>query len=67
MAGLLPPKNGQIWNPQLLWQPIAMHTDDTLDQVGNAFFQTKFGAKMVLPIIGLFENREITRHETQAK
>ncbi|PAV78737.1 hypothetical protein WR25_07427 [Diploscapter pachys] len=35
MAGLFPPKNGQIWNPQLLWQPIAMHTDETLDQVST--------------------------------
>lgn len=67
MAGLFPPKNGQIWNPQLLWQPIAMHTDETLDQVRNALSQTNFGTEMVLSIIGLFGNHEIVRHETQVK
>lgn len=26
LAGLFPPKNEQIWNEQLLWQPIAVHS-----------------------------------------
>lgn len=26
LAGLYKPKNGDIWNPDLLWQPIPVHT-----------------------------------------
>lgn len=26
LAGLFPPKKNQIWNPELLWQPIPIHT-----------------------------------------
>ncbi len=31
LAGLFPPKGNQVWNPDLLWQPIPIHTvsDDT--------------------------------------
>uniref|UniRef100_A0A8C5Q896 acid phosphatase n=1 Tax=Leptobrachium leishanense TaxID=445787 RepID=A0A8C5Q896_9ANUR len=26
LAGLFPPQNSQIWNPELLWHPIPVHT-----------------------------------------
>lgn len=34
MAGLFAPTDGQIWNPNLLWQPVPIHTTpEALDYV----------------------------------
>jgi hypothetical protein len=34
LAGLYPPKGMQVWNPELMWQPIPIHsTPRHLDQV----------------------------------
>lgn len=35
LAGLYPPKNEQIWSPELSWQPIPVHENPrNLDKVG---------------------------------
>uniref|UniRef100_A0A8C8S0T4 acid phosphatase n=1 Tax=Pelusios castaneus TaxID=367368 RepID=A0A8C8S0T4_9SAUR len=34
LAGLFPPKGSQIWNPQILWQPIPVHIlPESQDQI----------------------------------
>lgn len=38
LASLLRPVGRQIWNENLPWQPIAIHTNEILDQVAFQFY-----------------------------
>ncbi|KAE9551899.1 hypothetical protein FO519_004890 [Halicephalobus sp. NKZ332] len=38
LAGLFPPEKKHIWNPDLLWNPIPVHTEELVDAVSFGVF-----------------------------
>ncbi|CAJ0939622.1 unnamed protein product, partial [Mesorhabditis belari] len=40
LAGLYPPSESQIWNPELLWNPIPLHEDNIMVKAGMGIADT---------------------------